>query len=262
MCGLPVGWQYALQKYRENVRDISDKVDYARSRTTVAVNCAREYAREAAEYEKQALEVVAVARRDVMLAQSVRLTDFFDRAVDSWAALGRITASAEDATKAARNVENATGEAERIRVTQGRGLNLADMLTKARFAVETAEEAENEAKSAQATVMESENARQQVTAARKQLSAKAQNAANAAKILKDHIAETPATLFVALEGAEKARRLADQAIVAAVEGNKKSALSLAAAAESAADGVVKAKDKLSLWKEGAHNILFELQLEK
>ena len=105
MCSLPVGWQYVLQNYRENVQDIRNKVDTAQAVATVAANSAREYAKEAAEYEKQTMEVVVVRRRDAMLAESVKLTDFFDRAAESWAALGRIAAAANDATDAAREAE-------------------------------------------------------------------------------------------------------------------------------------------------------------
>jgi hypothetical protein len=263
MCALPVGWQYILQNYRGNVRDIRDKVDYARSRATVAANSAREYAKEAREYEKQALEVVAVTRRDAMLAQSVKITDFFDRAVESWAALGRITAPAKDATNAARAVEDDARTVTECEPPddQGRAGDLANiLLEKAEIAVASAQDAENKAKFAQATIAESQNAQRQVADARRQALANAENAAKAAKSLKDRIAETSGTLFMASEGAEKVRRLADQATAAAVEGNKKTALSLAAAAGSAADEVVKAKEKLSSAKEGAHNILLELLL--
>src|SRR6267154_856063 len=106
-CALPVGWQYVLQSYRENVQGITNKVDTARSSATVAANSAREYAKDAAEYEKQTMEVVAVRQRDAMLAKSVKITDFFDKAAGSWAALGRITDAANDATNAARKAEEA-----------------------------------------------------------------------------------------------------------------------------------------------------------
>ena len=265
MCALPVGWQYVLQKYQENVRDIRDEVEYARSRAMVAANSAREYAKEAAEYEKQVLEVVAVTRRDAMLAQSVKITDFFDRAVESWAALGRITAPAKEVTNAARAAEDDARTVTECEPPhdQGRAEYLANiLLEKATIAVASALDAENRAKFAQATITESQNAQRQVADARRQALANAENAAKAAKALKDRIAETSATLFKASEGVEEVRRLADQAMAAAVEGNKKTALSLAADAESAADEVVNAKEKLSSAKEGAHNILLELLLGK
>jgi hypothetical protein len=263
MCALPVGWQYVLKNYRESVRDIKERVENARSRATLAADCAGEYAKEAGEYEKQILEVVAVTRRDAMLAQSVKITDFFDRAVDSWAALGRITAPAQDATKAAQKVES---DARTVSESEppddrGRAGYLAEiLLEKAVIAVASAENAENKARFAQATITESQDAQRQVANARTQALANAENAVNLARTLKDRIAGTPAMLFTASEGAEKVKILADQAMVAVVEGDKKAALSLAVAAGTAADEVVKEKEKISLAKADAHNILLKLLL--
>jgi hypothetical protein len=255
VCALPVGWQYVLQNYRENVQDIRNKVDTVRSLATVAANSAREYAKEAAEYEKQVMEVVVVRRRDGMLAETVRITDFFDRAAGAWAALGRITAAANDATNAARQAEVYAGDVP----DSGRAGTYANAsLQKAKLAVASAQGAENKAENAQTTVSESRAAQQQAATARQQALDNAEEAAEAADSLKDRMAKSSATLFTAVDGAEDVRRLADQAMATAVEGDKKTASSLVADARRAAEVVVKAMEELFSAKEGAHKILFEL----
>ncbi|KAN0102504.1 hypothetical protein V8E52_011876 [Russula decolorans] len=255
MCALPVGWQYVLQNYRANVQDTRNKVDTARSLATVAANSAREYAKEAAEYEKQAMEVVAVRRRDARLAESVKVTDFFDRAAVSWAALGSITAAVSDVANAARLAEEDAGE---VQGSDRAGTHAYESLQKARSAVANAEDAESKAKYAQTTVRESYDAQQQDAAARQQALANADKAVEAAKDIKDRMAKSPEILSTAVDGAENVRRLADQAMAAAVEGDKKTASSLAADAGRAAEEVVKAKEELFSAKEDTHKIFFEL----
>jgi hypothetical protein len=222
MCALPVGWQYVLQSYRKNVQDIRNKVDTARAVATIAANTAREYAKEAAEYEKQTMEVVVVRRRDAMLAKSVKITDFFDRSAGSWAALGRIAAAANDATDAAREAEEAAREAERHAravLDSGRAATYAhSSLQKATAAVTAAQDAESKAKFAQAGVSESQSAQEQTAAARQKATANTARAVKVAKFLKERMAKSSEMLFKAVDGAENVRWLADHAVAVAVEG--------------------------------------------
>lgn len=249
MCALPVGWQYVLQNYRENVQEIRNKVDDARSRATVAASSAQEYAKEAAEYEKQAMEVIAVKRRDAVVAESVRITDFFDTAARSWAAWGRIV-------DAANNASNAATET-RAQAEAYRGTHASDLPQKARDVETAAQNAEQKAEITQATVSESVTAREHADAARDQALENGRRAAEAADSLKDRRADPSAT-FRAVGGAENVKRFAEQAMAAVVEGDKKTALSLAEKANDAAEEVVKAKDELFLAKERVREIFFEL----
>jgi hypothetical protein len=283
ICAFPVSWQYVLQQYWENVQDIRNKVDVAQSLATVAANSAREHVKEAAEYEKQVMEVVVVRRRDAMLAESVKITDFFDRATVSWAALGKTAAAAIDTTIAAKKVEKyataaaaAAGVAGAVAAvaaaSAGAGaaagaavvLGTAEVAAaaalyeSAKSAVTAAEDAEKEAKSAQITVSQSQTARQQVAVARQKALDNAKKAAEAADSLKDRMEKSSDTLFKAVDQAENARRFADQAIAAAVEGDKTTALSLAENAGSAAAEVVKAMEELLSAKKDAHKVWFDL----
>ena len=254
-CALPVGWQYVLQSYRENVQGITNKVDTARSSATVAANSAREYAKDAAEYEKQTMEVVAVKRRDAMLAESVKITDFFDKAAGSWAALGRITDAANDATNAARKAEEA---AKAVSGSGTDGTHAHTAHKKAVAAVKATQDAESEAEFAQARVSESQKAKDQDAEARKQASDNAKKAAEAAESLKDRMEKSSAALLKAVKGAEEVRGLAEQAIAVAVEGDKNAALSLAEKASKAAGQVGTEMEELRKLKEGAHKTFFDL----
>jgi hypothetical protein len=249
MCALPVGWQYVLQNYRENVQDIRDKVDEARSHATVAANSAQEYAKEAAEYEKQAMEVIAVKRRDAAVANSVRITDFFDTAAKSWAAWGKIVDAANNASDAATNT--------RVQAEGYGGTYQSDLLQKAKNVEAAAQVAEQKAETTQATVSESKTAREHADAARDQALKNGEEAAKAADLLKDHRTDPSAT-FRAVNAAEDVRRFADQAMAAAVEGDKKTALSFAEKAKDAAAAAVEAKDKLYSEKERVRAIFFGL----
>jgi hypothetical protein len=124
--------------------------------------------------------------------------------------------------------------------------------------VTAAQDAENKAEFAQARVSESQNAQQQAAIARRQALANANKAVEAAKFLKERMARSSATLFKAVDGAENVRRLADQAMAVAVEGDRKTASSLAADAGRVAAEVVKAMEELFSAKDGAHKIFFEL----
>ena len=255
ICAMPVGWQYVLQNYWKSVQDTKEKVDNARSLATVAADSAREYAKEAAEYEKQTMEVVAVRRRDAILAESVKVTDFFDRAAVSWASLRRITVALSDVVDAARLAEEDAGE---VTESDRAGTRAYESLQRARSAVANAEDAKSKAKYAQTTILESYEAQQQYAATQQQVLDNAKKAAEAAKALKDRMANSSETLFKAVDGVEKVRRLADQAMVAAVEGDKKTASSLAADAGRAAEVVKGAKEKLFSVKIDNHKTFFEL----
>ena len=252
---MPVGWQYVLQNYWKNIQDTKEKVDNARSLATVAADSAREYAKEAAEYEKQTMEVAAVRRRDAILAESVKITDFFDRAAESWAALGRVTAAASDVANAARLAEEDAGD---VQGSDRAGTRAYESLQKAKSAVANAEDAESKARYAQTTISESYEAQRQDAATRRQVLENADKAAEAANALKDRMENSSETLFTAVDGVEKVRRLADQAMAAAVEGDKMTASSLAADAGRAAEVVKEAKEKLFSVKKDNHKTFFEL----
>jgi hypothetical protein len=188
-----------------------------------------------------------------MLAESVKITDFFDRAAESWAALGRVTTAARDTADAARMAEDC---ARAVPESGRAGTPAHGSLQNVVAAVMAAQDAEDRAEFAQARVSESHTAQKQAAAARQQAGSNADIAVEAAKSLKDRMAKSSATLFKAVDGAENVRRLADQAM--AVEGDRKIASSLAADAGRVAEEVVKAMEELFSAKERAHKTFFKL----
>ena len=190
-----------------------------------------------------------------MLAESVKITDFFDRAAESWAALGRVTTAARDAADAARMAEDCAREVPE----SGRaGTPAHGSFQKVVAAVMAAQDAEDRAEFAQARVSESHTAQKQAAASRQQVVSNADIAVEAAKSLKDRMAKSSDTLFKAVDEAENVRRLADQAMAVAVEGDRKTASSLAADAGRVAEEVVKAMEELFSAKERAHKTFFKL----
>jgi hypothetical protein len=264
MGAVPVVWQYTLQQYREAVREITDKVDDACSRATIAANNAHEHAMTAARYEAQALDIAAVALRDERLAQYIKVTDFFDRSTQAWAELGSITDAAEAASAAAKT---ALGDARRVRDSEPPGgdrraaaLAVA-LFEKAKIAQGSAEKAEETARYTQAKVTESQTARNQDGASRRKESENARLAVSAAENLTARIANTSAVAFGAAAGAEKVRWFAGQAKAAAVQGLN-SADSWAVKANDAVGKVIEAEREVAAAKEDARKILFNLQLGK
>ena len=261
----PVAWQYTLQQYREAVRVITDRVDNACSRATTAANNSHEHAITAARYETQALDTAAAALRDERLAKYIKVTDFFDKAVEAWAALDRVTTATEVALVAARTVSD---DARRVMnseppASENRRLAIAlakDLFEKATRAQESAEEAAEKTRLAQAIVKDSKDAKKQDDEARKKEADNAKRAVTTAQSLAGSTAKTSSAALVAAAGAEKVRSCAGQAKAAALEGDMESAASWAAKADEAVGEVVKAEKEVALAKEEARKSLLKLQL--
>jgi len=261
MGALPVVWQYILQQYRNGVRDITIKVKNDCSRAMLAANNAREHARAAAEYEKQAMDAATSARRDARLRQALMITDFFDQATHSWAALGRVTAPAEASANAAKEaVADARTVMSMDAASNRSGMLARALYEKASAALTSANDAENQAKDAQARIRESRHAKERSDEARQKEIENAADVVSTARTLTNHVATMSAPLLSAIEGAENVRRLAEQATAAAVQGNMKNASSLARDTKDMADRVVEAAEQLSAAREETRNVWLELHL--
>lgn len=265
---VPVAWHYMLYQYRDAVREITDKVNNASSRATLAATIAHEHTRATIEYEKQALDFVAVARRDGRQLQSLMITDFFDIASESWAALGRITAPAAETSAAARAVmeharnvmdSDAPDDDDDDGDTQT-GFLARMLLDKATAALASAEDAEWKAKYAQASIKDSRDARSQDATGRQKQLDHEKNVVSIARTLIDRVAYASTTLIFAADAAQKVHRLADQATAAAIAGNMEAATTSATEAVKAADEGAKAERQLFSAKEDARKLLVKLQL--
>lgn len=246
---------------------ITDKVDDACYRATTAANNAREHAIAAARYENQALETAAAALRDERLAKYIKVTDFFDKAVEAWAAVGKVTAAAEAAAAAAKTTSE---DARRIMNSEppaGQNRRAAmdfakDLFERATRAQDSAEEAVEEARSAQAAVDKSQRAEKQDHDSRKKESDHAARVVTGTQNVAASTTKTSAAALAAATSAEKVRSYACQAKAAATEGNIDSATSLATKADEAVAEVAKVEKDSALAKEQARKSLVELQLAR
>lgn len=94
---LAVGWQYILQHYREEVRNVTDQANNLCARATIVASNAQSQVAEAIRYELDALSNGAQVLRDSRQAQGIKASDFFNASQTAWTAVQ----SAAEATDSA-----------------------------------------------------------------------------------------------------------------------------------------------------------------
>ena len=255
-------WFYVYRRYRRQLDDISNRAVEIIARASLASTYAHEYVTLANKYEKQVLDIVAVTRRDALLAKSVKITDFFDCAARAWASLGRVTAPVEDVVRKANDVAQAAesvDDAEKPDGEEGRTQEITEyLLEQVNAVIAEAGEVVKQLRVAQEVVESSETARRQNAEVREQALTNVKQSLSAAKKFAERTGGSTKSLYSAAEGMENAKILAEKAKATAVEGETDSAQDLIAQANAVADGVVAAKDALYDTMNDAHTILFEL----
>ncbi|EEU41758.1 uncharacterized protein NECHADRAFT_87802 [Fusarium vanettenii 77-13-4] len=245
LVGVSVGtWVYIYYAYQEQLRTISNQVTQEISRAKVSAAAAQQYGVSARQYEQEMLTAAAAARRDAVLANTVRLSDFFDVASRAWSALGETTAPAEDAIIKAHRLVDAASACEEAEKPDSQKKGDAQTERLARYLRQTAESAQERAReavallrAAQSAVRASENATRQDAVARRNAEYSAEHAAGTAKTISEKIAGIPDAELAAAKGAEDVARLGEQANAAALNGELKTARELIESAKTAADGV-------------------------
>lgn len=283
-------WFYVYQEYRKKLQDVVRQSAESTSRAALAADYAREYANSARQYERQMLEVLAATRRDVLLANSVKLTDFFDVAVESWAALERVTNPFSEVTKKVEEIIDAAYEVEDLeKPTRGgnkeedyddegdddtekpsddddddddeegddNGLSelAEELVDTAKGAIKAVKQVDSKLRIARRAVLTSREAKNQTTKARNQAVTNAKGATSTTDNLLREVAGILENCFNASQGAENARGYAEKAVAAATLGEMQDAANLAASAKSAADNVVKIKDALKTTRDKARECL-------
>ncbi|KAF5620229.1 hypothetical protein F52700_11549 [Fusarium sp. NRRL 52700] len=231
-------WVHIYFAYREKVRTIAWTVSENAARAKAAAEEARDFGSMAKKYEEQMVNAAAEARRDAVIANSVRLTDFFDCASRAWSALAEATAPAEDAvTQAQRVIASAIICEETEKVDDKQKAENERLATYFRQSAETAHERARETvallRAAQASVRGSENAARQDEVSRRHAEHTAENASNVAKSVSDTVASIQdAERRAAWAGGAAARR-AEEAVTMATNGEIEEAKKAVAASESA-----------------------------
>ncbi|KAF4956137.1 hypothetical protein FSARC_11667 [Fusarium sarcochroum] len=231
-------WVHIYFVYREKVRTITESVAEAVARAKAAAEAARDYGVTARRYEEQMVNAAAAARRDAVLANTVRITDFFDCAARAWSALGEATAPAEDAIIKARRVIDAAIACEEAEKPDDK--KKAENERLARYLRQSAESAHDRARetiallrAAQASVRASENATRQDAVARRNAEYTAENASNAAKAVSETVAGLQEPEREAAWASGAASRRAEEAIAMATNGEMAEAQKSVEAAQAA-----------------------------
>ncbi|KAK7432306.1 hypothetical protein QQZ08_001253 [Neonectria magnoliae] len=263
LVGVSLGtWVYIYSAYQEQLHTISGQVSQDSSRAKVSAAAARDYGTAARQYEEQMLSAAAAARRDAVLINTVRITDFFDCAARAWSSLGEVTGPAEDVIiNTRRLVDAAIACEEAEKPDDKKGDNQTERLARhLRQSAESAHDRAREAvallRAAQANVRGSENATRQDAVARHNAEYSAEHAASVTKGLSEKLSGLPDAELAAAQGAEEVTRLAEQARATAVNGEMESARELVEAAKSAADGVETSTQTV---REGLDAVQKELQ---
>ncbi|RYP52806.1 hypothetical protein DL768_002055 [Monosporascus sp. mg162] len=202
------------------------------SSAAIAADCARDYVSEIRNCEAKLLEVVTATRRELLQAESVKFVDFFKSASEGWTAVRMAGEPTKDVVVKARAVIQAAmdaNEADLARQLESGGGNdnedeerddeededdggiAEELITSAKLALEKAEDAEKHLTAAQEVMVKYDVAVQVHTRARKKAVSIATEAIAASKDLADQIKDVDTTLYNAVEAADKARRLGEQA---------------------------------------------------
>lgn len=206
------------------------------------------------------IQAATSARRDAVLANAIRITDFFDCASRAWATLGQVTQPAEDAVvRAEELIEAATG-AEEADKPDGSDDEFGESHTQklARYLRQTADLAESKATDVVAQLrVAQENVRSSRTAAQQDAWARAaaeNNAAASVDVILRLSARAPElhrAEAAAVKGAEEVSRLSAQALSAARGGEMARARHIAAQSKTAADGIETSLKSVRELKDGA-----------
>jgi hypothetical protein len=94
-------WQLAYEEHRRAVSEMSNRVDDCCLKSDVVANQALLDAAATERYGSDARGHAAVAAKEALLEQDLRVTDFHDESSVAWAALDRFQSSAKDAFAAA-----------------------------------------------------------------------------------------------------------------------------------------------------------------
>ncbi|EGX50738.1 hypothetical protein AOL_s00054g824 [Orbilia oligospora ATCC 24927] len=261
---ISLAWIKTYHDYCKELRVIAGKATEEVSRATLAESAGREYASAAEQYRKQVIEITAVRRRDALLANSVRITDYFDCTAKAWAALDEVVRPAKRVVKRAKELVKVSEEAGNSEDSEQGGGKFEDAALilgeVASDALTKAKEIEKQLSDAQQTVRWSTAAVEQDKTARESAKANADRAVSAVQNLDNKMTHLTSTAFAAAEQVVQVKRFADQALVLATDGDMASARANVGSAKTAADSVVSSKIVLESIRNDARGILQTLVL--
>jgi hypothetical protein len=217
---------------------------------TAAASHAQVLVRSTRGYEKQLLDIVAVARRDAALAQSLHVTDFFDCATAAWSALRQVT---DPAKEGARLVEQAIAlRDDDMSDDEGRGIVQQTQQ-------DVVQNVMKQLNVAQAAVDSCESAKRQLAKGRENVRLNAADATKQARKMVQATIDLEERLYEAVVGAERVKGLVESARVVAAEGEIGKAKKLVGKARAEKEKVEsESLKRLRDAEKTAWSILFEL----
>ncbi|KAH8589006.1 hypothetical protein B0O99DRAFT_637870 [Bisporella sp. PMI_857] len=232
---LALTWQYTLQHFREDIRDIVDTANNLCARATIAHTSAKEDVDAATRYEHDALVHGNQAFRDARQAEGIKASDFFDAASSAWAAIETATEAIQSANDYSRT---ASSEAESARRSYGgwqnsgstQVNNYADATSRASA---NAESAYAQARAARNAYTNFQAARNQDISARERAAKHGQNIKSAIKELTAKTEDLQSDLAELARDVQGVRHKASQAVAKAEQGKLAEAAKLSEEASKA-----------------------------
>jgi hypothetical protein len=213
------GWQYILQHFREEVRNVTDQANNFIARASIVASNVQGDVAEAARYELDALSSGGQARRDARRANGIKASDFFSKCDEAWTAIER----AADATAAAYNHSNtAISEAVNARNSQthnSSNYNAAqNYVNYTQTAANQLDIAQNKAEVARDTITRFSTATKHDQDGRNQERQNAERAVRAAQKIIDKNAGLSAASTKLAVWAQEVRHTASMAVAAVEQG--------------------------------------------
>jgi hypothetical protein len=258
MGAIPIAWQYLRESHREGIEIVNNEVEKICAEATLEAEIAQVEASTAGGFGKQAQNMAAAASRDAHLAQSLRVTDFFDISAQARGVLGHFTSATESALKASekflRNVDELR-RAARDRKESTTEKNMSDFYLKTIEVVGIAGELKKAAKVAQDRTDHFESAAQRAAEGRNRLQQRATKAATWASSAAEASNAASDAAQTARKASENVRQFAVDAKAAAITGQIKEAKVKVKAAEVKAAEVTIALKTASDKKKDAGDLV-------
>jgi len=269
-------WVHAFLRYRDALRSLDNAVNDDLHQAKAAVSSCQMHVRLAAECEAKAMDAVRQGLRDARQAQLAKVTDFFDRAVEAWAAVGRVTQPVQTMKAEAEKVENlAQSIAVRGSVQEDEPGDLNededegddndetiadDLVQDAQDARKACEETLTLLKNAQNTISESQRAQGQASTARQAEERNSKNMVTAVTKLAKGIRGMSEQSSTAVEDFERLQSEVAKAKMLAIQGEFGLANLSADEVKRLREGIVSAEVSLRNASDTAHRGLLALHL--
>lgn len=256
---LAVIWQYTLQHFREDVRDVMDTANNLCARATIATTSAKEDVEAALRYEQEALANGSQAIRDARQAEEIKASDFFSAATNAWTAIG----TANESIKKAREYSStacSTAESARSSYANYSNSSASSANNYANYtqtASTNAEDAYKISRAAINAITSFENAKNQDTSARKKTTDRAKIIQNAVKELLAETAELPKDLATLLKDAQAVRHKVSQAVAKAEQGALADAGKLSEEAQKELEELEEEASRIAGVKDDVRKLIFK-----